>query len=191
MRKITVLLLATILFVSCSKDNVETPANTTAPVVGSTGVVDNSTIVTYKDLEFPIKGSGSTYYNYFSTKTGKFYVNSQLNTTNGPDIDLVFVTFDGLIFFTSPDNKDLPTTIPNANNTLVINNQTFFTVADFDGLVEDSKLKTLTVVNDEDVIGTLQFPLIVIFQNSRGKKGVIKLKAINAERLLVDIKVQK
>jgi hypothetical protein len=193
MKKITGLLLATILFVSCSKDNVETPANISSPAAGNTGVVDNSTIVTYKDVEFSQTEGSTTYATYFSTKTGKSYKDSELNETNGPDIDLAFVgNTNAFIFFTSPnDTYFLKAVVPGATKTLVINNKSGFSAADFDAMVDDTKLKDLKVINDDDSIGSLQFPLVVIFQNAKGKKGVIKLKEINKERLLVDIKVQK
>jgi hypothetical protein len=183
MKKITGLLLATILFVSCSKDNVETPANP---------AVDNSTIASYKNVEFSVKEGSTAYASFFSTKTGKSYKDSELNATNGPEIDLVFVAQEGgLIFFTSPDETDFKVTVPGATKTLIKNFQSGFSAADFDAMVDDSKLKALTIVNDDNVIGTLQFPLTVLFQNSKGKKGVIKVLSINADRLLVDIKVQK
>jgi hypothetical protein len=187
MKKITGLLLATILFVSCSKDNVETPANTTAPAA------DNSTILSYKDIEFSQTEGSATYATYFSTKTGKLYKDSELNATNGPDIDLAFVGgLSKFFFFTSPDdNRFLKKVVPGATKTLVKNYETGFSAIDFDAVVDDSKLKSLTVVDGLDSVGSLEFPLVVIFQNSKGKKGLIKLKAINADRLLVDIKVQK
>lgn len=184
MKKIIQVLLVCTLFISCSKDKeVETTTTT---------VVDNATILTFKDIELSQTNSSTTLGRYFSTKLGKTLKQSEVNSSNGADIDLVYVGgTSGLFYFESPDRITGSIAIPNAQKSLFKNYLSGFTVADFDAMTDDTKLKNLEVINDNESIGTLSLPLIVTFKNAAGKKGVIKLKAINAERLLVDIKVQK
>ncbi|OWP75549.1 hypothetical protein [Flavobacterium oreochromis] len=96
-----------------------------------------------------------------------------------------------MIYFTSPDDKDDNFNIPNASKTAFKNYKSGLSSVDFDNMTDDSKLKNLDIIDDGESIGTLTFPVIVLFKNAAGKKGAIKLKSINADRLLVDIKVQK
>lgn len=161
-------------------------------VTKTISITGNSAIRTYTDVAFSQTSGSNTYGRFFSTTTGLIYKDNEVNATSGTSIDLAFVgSNSSAIYFASPNSTNLGITIPNATLTKIKNYQSGFSVSDFDSMSDDSKLQTLTVVDDGEVIGSLSFPLTVIFQNASGKKGVIKLKSINAERLLVDIKVQK
>lgn len=182
MKKITILLLTSILFLACS----------TELDVPEAAIIADNTILTYTDVEFSQTASSTIYGRFFSTKTGKIIKNIEVNTINGADIDIAYVGGpNSFIYFTSPDDVSQNYNIPNATKSSFKNYNSGFTVADFDNMTNDSKLKNLEVINDNDAIGTFNFPVIVTFKNAKGKKGVIKLKAYNSSRLLVDIKVQK
>ena len=56
---------------------------------------------------------------------------------------------------------------------------------------DDSKLSELTIADTDESFGNSSIPGTVLFEISTGKKGVIKTKALNSDRLLVDIKIQK
>ena len=150
------------------------------------------TLVTYTNIELSQTANSTTYGRFFSTKTGKVIKKTEVSSANGADIDIAYVgSSSSFIYFTSPDDADENFNIPTATKSSFKNYNSGFSVADFDSMTDDSKLKNLEVINDDNSVGTLNFPVIVTFKNAQGKKGVIKLKASNATRLLVDIKVQK
>lgn len=151
------------------------------------------TLVTYSDIEFAQDDNSTEHGRFYSTSDGKMYKSDELNDTNGPTIDVVFQGSESsFIFFESPDDLfDSSIEIPGATSTKVTNFESGFSVADFDAMTDSEPLKNLDIVHDNESIGSLDFPLIVLFENAAGKKGAIKLKAINSNRLLVDIKVEK
>ena len=59
-----------------------------------------------------------------------------------------------------------------------------------DLMVDDSQIKNLPIAETNESFGVNQ-PNIVLFETSDGRKGIIKTTAVNADRLLVDLKVQK
>jgi hypothetical protein len=56
---------------------------------------------------------------------------------------------------------------------------------------DDGLLADLTIQSDDGSFGNSTIPHTVLFELSNGKKGVVKTKEVNSERLLVDIKIQK
>ncbi|HAS40903.1 MAG TPA: hypothetical protein DCS93_10505 [Microscillaceae bacterium] len=144
-------------------------------------ITGNSAIVTYTDIALSQNLRDQTIGRFFSTSEGKVYLNSEVNATTGPLIDVAYHGFSTFNFFESPDNlltNTIPgavTTIPGTTNTKIKKFQSGFSVTDFDGMTGDQLLKDLTVESDGNTIGSLNFPLTVIFENSKGKKGVIKL----------------
>jgi len=156
-------------------------------------ITGNNAIINYTDIELAQDPASTTIGRFFSTSEGKVYLNSEVNANTGPLIDLAYQGHSStFIFFESPDKLFTNTvTVPGATNTKVKNFQSGFSVTDFDAMTDDRLLQNLTIVHDDNAIGSLNFPLTVTFENSKGKKGVIKLKSINSEKLTVDIKVQK
>lgn len=125
-----------------------------------------------------------------SVKTGKVYKDIEAKDAS-KDIDLVYYgSQSAFIYFESPDKAE-KITLANPKKTLVQNYKDRFDVKAFDDLVDDSSIKNLNVVYDESVIGSLSFPLTVTFKTAENKVGIIKIKAINADRILFDMKVQK
>ncbi len=146
MKKIIRVLLVSMLFIGCSKDE-ETKAVTEA-------VVDNSTILTFTNVELSQTATSSTFGRYFSIKLGKTLKQSEVTTANGADIDFVYVgSNSNFIYFASPDDTDFQ--IAGAKKSLFKNFNSGFSVADFDAitLTDDSKLKNLDVVDDDNAIG--------------------------------------
>lgn len=152
----------------------------------------SSEIVEFNDVSFGVEGSDQYGY-FFSTKRNQMYKEEELNEEIGEDIDLALVSYQGhtMVFFESPTNEEY-FDIPNARNTNVINFvQDEFTVEDFDAMEDDSSIKDIEIVHDGEAIFATNLPKVILFQNADMQKGVIKLKAFNSERLLVDIKLQK
>jgi len=65
-------------------------------------------------------------------------------------------------------------------------------ITEFDTMTNSDILTDITIdKSDNNSFGASNIPVLVLFKNAAGKKGVIKVTAINAERILADIKVQK
>jgi len=119
------------------------------------------------------------------------YPDHKVDTDNGFLINLAFVSIDNsMYYFESPDAEEFE--IPGATHTLVVNyNNTELCIPGFDSLTDDRLLKNFYVYDDNNSFGNAEIPHIILFQNKFGKKGAIKTISVNADRLLVDIKVQK
>ena len=96
-----------------------------------------------------------------------------------------------MYYFESPTVEDY--NVPNATETKVVNYESTPTISvtDFDSMTDDSQLSGLTITGTNDSFGNSSIPGTVLFEISTGKKGVIKTKAVNSDRLLVDIKIEK
>ncbi|MBN1187887.1 MAG: PKD domain-containing protein [Bacteroidales bacterium] len=154
----------------------------------------NSAIISYEDVEFATEAGNTTYGRFFSTASGQMFLDSEVNATNGPTIDLVFGQLGTPVnFFDTPDNSDY--SIPGATNTKVMNNPSDPPISspEFSFMHHDELLKDLVITNDNESFGAsaASGDHIVLFENADGKKGAIMTKAINNDRILVDIKVQK
>ncbi|WP_456867416.1 hypothetical protein [Galbibacter sp. BG1] len=168
-------------FISCSSDDDSTKEE---PVV-------EETIFYYQDIELG-QTTDSEIGAFFSTSTGEVF-NSKEAPSHASVIELAYVGSQStFIYFTSPDDSSATDVeIPNARSTKVMNYKTEVTGKMFDDINEADDFKNIKAVNDNESIGTLEFPVVVLFETQNGKKGAIKLKKINASRLLVDIKVMK
>ncbi|WKK80469.1 hypothetical protein [Marivirga arenosa] len=152
----------------------------------------NSAILEIKDLEFSQEEGSSELGRFYSISENEMYLDTEIDEENGPNINLFYKGSNSpFIFFEGPKDNFDDIVVPNAKETKVHNYENGFEVASFDEMEDDAVLDDLTVINDDNAIGTLDFPAIVTFETEEGKKGAIKLKAINSTRVLVDIKVQK
>ncbi|GAB3343429.1 hypothetical protein GCM10027429_34020 [Marivirga atlantica] len=155
-------------------------------------IAGNSAITEIKDIEFSQVEGSNELGRFYSISQNRMYLDSEIDESNGQFIDLFYKGDNSsFIFFEGPKDNFDGINVPNAKETKVHNSQSGFEVSTFDDMDNDAPLEDLTVVNDDNVIGSLDFPLIVTFETEGGKKGAIKLKQINSTRLLVDIKVQK
>ncbi len=174
-------------------------------------VFANTNLRVYEDVKFGINMShnNNVLGSMFSTKTGNIYTRSEINESNGSEIDIVFFGLNStfaLNKFVSPDQTETTTfnSIPNAIHTKFINSQELcectasLSVAEFDQMNNDNLLQTLTIEETEG--GLLQFnnlmvPRIVLFEDAEGRKGAIKIKdfieAGQNSYIVTDIKVQK
>lgn len=150
-------------------------------------------IVEYTDLEFALDAGNASYGRLYSFETEKMYLDSEITNENGSKIHLAFGSMgQTMYYFDSPDNPDY--NVPNATVTKVINYESTPTISssDFENMVDDRLLYGLTIESDNNSFGNSSIPgNTVLFEISTGRKGVIVTKAVNSNRLLVDIKIQK
>jgi len=147
---------------------------------------------TYSDIEFGLKIGDSKYGRMFSFNAKKMYFDTEINENNGKLIHLVFGSKENTTYyFQSPTNAGI--NIPNASKTKITNYEPepSITLDEFDAMSDDGALIEMEVIDDNNSFGNSSIPGIVLFELASGKKGLIKTKAVNNERLLVDIKIQK
>jgi hypothetical protein len=155
-------------------------------------VFGNSAILEFTDVEFALGAGDLDYGRFFSVATGQVYIDTEVNANNGSTISLAFESLgQTLHYFQSPSSSDY--SIPNATQTKVINFPAgaLMSIAQFEAMDDDEILADLTINDDGNGFGNGNIPGIVLFQISDGRIGAIKTRSINADRLLVDIKVQK
>lgn len=174
-------------------------------------VLTNTNLKTFENVKLGINSShnNNVIGSFFSTFTRKSYTQNEVNNDNGALIDLVYFGLNEsftLNKFVSPNDLNTTTfsTIPNATHTKFINSlelcncSTSLTVSGFDTMVDDSLLKDFVI---EETTGGLQqfdnnvLPRIILFENSAGRKGAIKIKEYvqngQDSYMLIDIKIQK
>jgi PKD repeat protein len=157
-------------------------------------VTGNSAILSYSDIEFATAPGSEEYGRFFVSTTGEILKDSEVTSENGPTIDVAYNQFNPTNttgFFTSPDDLFDEFVIPGATTSQFVNYVTDeLSVAQFDAMENDLLLNSLEITNDNEAIG-MSGENIILFKTADNLKGAIKTKALNADRLLVDIKVQK
>ncbi len=166
---------------SCSKDEkkpIEPPKK-------------EETLNIYKDVKLKLADAETDNYGIaFSSATGKTYKASEISTKNIAEIDIVSFNLQAFIAFESPNESDYTKNIEGVTATKIQHKEVAMTTAVFDAMEDDTVLKKLTVTNDEESLPTT-YRKIILFENSKGKKGAIKVKEINRDRILFDVKVMK
>lgn len=176
------LFVVSIISFSCSSDDKE-------PVEKQEEVKE--TISSYNDIELKLVDSDSKDYGIaFSSKTGKTYKISEINETNVADIDVVSFVLQTMTAFNSPTEADNIKDIKGVTATKIQHTNVKMTVEQFDAIKDDSSLKNLTIVNDKESQPGI-YKGIFLFENAAGKKGAIKTKIFNAQRVVIDVKVMK
>ncbi|WGK63678.1 hypothetical protein [Croceiramulus getboli] len=166
-----------ILFSSCEM------ADENIPV---TEFEESVALKAYYDVSFSLDNSARL----FSTLTGESYAEEMVDETSGPLIDLVSITNEAFIAFTSPDDEQDDYEVPNASFTAIQHLDSPITAAQFDNMVNGNLLAEMEVEADNESIGISDFKdHIIVFRNAAGEQGAIKLRMLNAERLVVDIKI--
>lgn len=160
-------------------------------------VVDTATLKTFKDVSFSLDFSeGFEAGRFFSTETGKSYKKSQIDGTILPKIDIAFYGGSMSVnYFVSPKNVENGVSA-NARNTDYINYVTNqYTIDQFNKLEKGEELNSLTIADDGESFPDSKLPLVVLFKNAAGKKGVIYVKSVTRvgsnPRIVADIKIQK
>jgi PKD repeat protein len=172
-----------------------TNGNDVKTITKSIKIEGNSAIVHYKDIALGRDVSSTTYGRFFSTETGIVYKAGEVNATTGPKIDLAYSHIGNPVnYFASPDDSREKYNIPGATTTMIINypaKSLGVSATTFDNANDDSFIKDVAIdTSDNESFGTTN-PNIILFKTASGKKGAIKTTAINSDRLLVYIKVQK
>lgn len=174
------------IFTSCSSDDSK----------NETEVVDTTTLKTFKDVSFSLDASeGFDAGRFFSTETGKSYKKSQIDAAVLPKIDIAF--YGGSFsfnYFVSP--SDVEDGVAGGKNTDYINYVTTqYTIDQFNKLEKGEDLNNVTITDDGESFPDSKLPLVVLFKNAAGKKGVIYVKSITRvggnPRIVADIKIQK
>ena len=175
--------------------------------------IKNITILNYTNLaiqnnvEFGINAAQNTIGVCYSTLNKKGYKTSEINTTNGADIDIVFYGINSsfsFCAFVSPNNTTGfgIAAIPNATTTIYNNKQEdnaitvpIVTTAEFDAMTNETSLLNLAIPSNINLFNGNTIPRIIPFKTQDGRKGLIKIKSIindgNNSRIVTDIKVQK
>ncbi len=173
-------------------------------------LVADTNIKVFEDIRFGINTvhNSDVIGSFFSGFTEKTYTNSEINSENGAQIDLVFFGLNADFSFNrfyAPDELEDTTfdPIPNATHTKFINSQELcgcsasLTSAQFDAMIDDSILSGLVIT---ETTGGLQSfntttPRVVLFETSDGRKGAVKIKRFVSDGLNsyieTDIKIQK
>ncbi len=181
----------------------------TETVTKNITVKPNSGLRSFSNVQLGINTAHSTIGSFFSTSLRKVIKQSEVDATNGSKIDIVFFGLSqsfSFNLFASPDSAAAWTfaSIPGAAHTKFINKQEScgcsagFSVADFDNASTGAAFDELNITTTAGGSGEFDnslVPRIVLFQNSAGKKGAIKIKqfaeAGQQSYIVCDIKVQK
>lgn len=178
------LLALFLLGVSCSKDDEAKTEDTPKEE-------DKATIMTYTDVELKLIDSDKDNFGIaFSSVDGKTYKASEINKDNITNIDIVSFVSKAMTAFESPEAADDTKNIEGATKTKIQHIEVKMTEADFDAIKDDSAFKDLTILDDKESKPSA-YKGVILFENALGKKGALKLKAHNAERVLMDVKVVK
>lgn len=181
-----VLFISGTIFTSCSSDDDKK----------ETVVVDATTLKTFKDVSFSLDASeGFDAGRFFSTETGKSYKKSQIDAAALPKVDIAFYGGSAsLNFFVSPN--DAEDGVTGGKNTDFVNYVTTqYTIDQFNKLEKGEDLNNVTITDDGESFPDNKLPLVVLFKNAAGKKGVIYVKSVTRvgsnPRIVADIKIQK
>jgi hypothetical protein len=182
-----VLFICASIFTGCSSDDDK----------NETEVVDTATLKTFKDVTFSLDYSeGFDAGRFFSTETGKSYKKSQIDAATLPKVDIAFYGgSSSLNFFVSPNDSEdgLGSKATNTDFINYVTNQ--YTIEQFNKLEKGEDLNSLTITDDGESFPDSKLPLVVLFKNAAGKKGVIYVKSVTRvgsnPRIVADIKIQK
>ena len=152
----------------------------------------HNAIQTYTNIAFDLDGDIDDQGRMFSFDTEKMYKDSEVTDSIGSMIHLLFNSYGNtMYFFTSPTDEEFG--VPQATETKIVNYESdpTITLEEFDAMTDDQLLTDLTIVDTGESFGNSTISHTVLFEISDGRKGVIKTKAVNSDRLLADIKIQK
>jgi len=172
-------------------------------------VLPNSGIRTFQNVKLGINTAHTNIGSFFSTYYRKIIKRDSVNSQNGPRIDICFFglsesfNFNKFISPTEVQNWTF-TSIPGATATTIVNKQESCSCgvnldpAAFDAMTNSSYFDSMSVPSvpgNNDDFNNSNVPRIIIFRNSFGKKGAIKIKqyvsAGDNSYIICDIKVQK
>lgn len=174
-------------------------------------VLPNTNLYIFNDIKIGINSAHHNNTNgaFFATTTGQTYTANEVNTSNGPIIEIAFQGLSSSFSynkFISPSSVQSFgfSPISNPQNTVFINSQVLcacglnFTVANFNAMVNDVPLQALNINasgGSNQEFDNSNLPRIVLFKTNDLRKGAIKIKqmvndGVNSY-IICDIKVQK
>lgn len=175
------LLVLFIGFTSCSDDENEDEVM----------VEEAGEISTFENIELKMVDSDTEEYGHgFSVTTGETYKRSETTEANVAEIDLSSFANQAFIAFNSPDQDTVFKEMDGAKSTLIQMANVEMTADEFDAMEDDTMLKDLTVVHDNES-QPIDYRGVVLFQTAEGNIGAIKINLLNAERISIDVKVIK
>ncbi|HAN17888.1 MAG: hypothetical protein A2X13_10760 [Bacteroidetes bacterium GWC2_33_15] len=144
----------------------------------------------FENLEFGRSGYTNTYGEYFSCSSGLVYTENELTNSIKSIIDFVIYARGGIVIY-GPDECDDP--IVGYRTTDFNNNiDNSFTIEDFNNLQDDENLKNLSNADNYYVVVYFEEPpRVILMKDYEGKWGAIKLKEVQTEKIIVDVKMQK
>tara|TARA_R110002074_G_scaffold161480_3_gene319297 strand:+ start:26143 stop:26838 length:696 start_codon:yes stop_codon:yes gene_type:complete len=149
----------------------------------------------YENIEFAVDTDGLDTKRFFSTSTGTMYTYNEINAEIGPTIDLAWYDMSpsnsGFLFWDSPDSLFQSKQIEGATGTKMENTGDQMTVAEFDSITEEGQLNSLIIEHENEAMGPVDYPVVVLFQNAAGHIGAIKMKSNDGQIMTVDIKVAR
>lgn len=151
-------------------------------------------VISYKDLMFgmPILLKDRKFGRGFSFETGLVYEidgTNEINAAIKASIEIRLRTLSGL-GYRFVDGKSDGSGIPYITFDNAVP-ESVFSAKMFDDVESDKLLVDLKVINSNEYITDDVFPRIIMFKRKNGQKGIIKIKSINSEKVVVDIKIQK
>lgn len=179
---LTVLFISVFAFIGCDKDE-----DDSAPEE----MKEEITLVTYNDVSFELLENEEDNRDlFFSSVNGEVYQRSEITEDILPTIDLVSISNRAFVSFVAANDTYLNPPFENATDTK-IQIETNLSSEDFDNLTV-ALLQEITVTHDDSTLqSSTSSGKVITFENASGKKGAIRVEAINADRVLVDIKVIK
>lgn len=79
--------------------------------------------------------------------------------------------------------------MPGATATKIENYEPTFTSDQYELIERKEQLNILTVEHSDDAMGPVEYPVAILFENTNGKKGIIKMKSNDGDFMTVDFKV--
>jgi len=148
-------------------------------------------ILSFEDVELKLVDSDSDEYGIgFSVTTGKTYKRSEVSAETVAEIDLASFANQAFIAFNSPDQDTVFKEIEGAKATIIQMTNVEMTAEEFDTIKDDTSLKDLSVVNDNES-QPIDYRGVVLFKTAEGKIGAIKINLLNVDRVSIDLKVIK
>ena len=155
----------------------------------------NGAIDTYSSVIYGSQNS-ATLGSFYSTSTNMVYLLAQA-AANSADVD--FCYYDGAANMSTigaPTNTDVqsvyaPVSSWPTKNATMFNLEAAITAAAFDAMTDDADISTLSPAADD--VKMLAANDVVSFETAAGKKGLLKVVAIDrgAENIEVEVKVQQ
>ena len=183
LRFLTFAFIGSILFISCTKDDVE--ENLKDAVENAAGVLDD--VSTFEDVTFSIDSSNDSNI-AFSIAEGKVFSVNNISAAQLSTVELVSNSNQVFIAFDSPKESDLKGT----KETKIQHTNVSLTKEGFEAITDSRILSEFEVKEDNESIQYTEAEgKVLLFETQEGRIGAILIKDVLRESFVVDIKVAK